>query len=87
MRKNNKSNANTILHGIILPVKWDKNGRAIRISLNTADEKVYMIDFSGPGKELLQYLREMIKIEGMILQKLDGSLNIKVKHYSVLGEI
>ena len=73
------------MRGLVLPAKWDKNGRAMRISLNTPDEKIYMIDYSGPGKELLKYLREMIEIEGKVFQQLDGTLYVKVKKFNVLS--
>ena len=87
MRRKNIKDSTTILHGIILPVKWDKNGKVMRISLNAPDEKVYTIDYSGPGKELLRHIREMIKVEGIILQKLNGSLYVKVKNYNVVSAL
>jgi len=86
MKKKNKNNASEIMRGLVLPAKWDKNGRAMRISLNTTDEKIYMIDYSGPGKELLKYLREMIEIEGKVFQQLDGTFYVKVKKFNVLSE-
>ena len=85
MKNNRKTNSNTILQGVILPTKWDNNGRAMRISLNTRDEKVYTIDYSGPGKELIQHLRETIEIEGKVFRQLDGALYVKVKQFYVLG--
>jgi hypothetical protein len=87
MRKKKKNSASEIMRGLVLPAKWDKNGRAMRISLNTPDEKVYMIDCSGPGKELLKYMREMIEIEGKVFHQLDGTLYVKVKRFKVLSEI
>ena len=63
MKKKSKSNARTILRGIILPAMWDKDGKVKRISLNTQNEHEYMIDYSGRGKELLNHLQETIEIE------------------------
>jgi len=67
-----------------LPNQWDNNGNVKRIALNTHDEKEYIIDFSGQGKELLDHLQKLIEIDGKVLQGLGGSLYIKVNSYNVL---
>ncbi len=84
MKNKNKKSEQTKLHGIVLPNQWDNNGNVKRIALNTHDEKEYIIDFSGQGKELLNHLQEMIEIEGKVLQRLGGSLYVKVSSYNVL---
>ena len=45
MKKKKKADAVSILQGIVLPSKWDKDGRVMRISLNTQDEKEYSIEY------------------------------------------
>lgn len=86
MKSKNKDRAISTLRGVILPAKWDNNGRVMRISINTKDENEYIIDYSGRGKELLSYLREMIEIEGTILQKIGGTMYIKVNNYNLIKE-
>jgi hypothetical protein len=75
-----------ILQGIVLPSKWDKDGRVMRISLNTKDENEYIIDYSGKGKELLNHLRTSIKVEGKVLQRIGGAFYIKVNSFSPINE-
>jgi hypothetical protein len=64
---------------------WDKDGSVKRISLNTPSEHEYMIDYSGKGKELLDHLQEMIEIEGKVIQRMGGTLYIKVNKFNVLN--
>jgi hypothetical protein len=82
----NKEGAFSILRGIVLPSKWDRDGRVMRISLNTHDENEYIIDYSGKGKELLHHLRERIEVEGKILQRIGGAFYIKVNGYHLIPE-
>jgi len=86
MNKKTKKNANSILRGIILPTMWDTNGRVKRISLNTHDENEYMIDYSGRGKELLDHIQETIEIEGKVLQRMGGTLYLKVNNFNIISE-
>lgn len=67
-----------------MPNQWDSNGKIKRIALNTHDEKEYIIDFSGQGKDLLNHLKKMIEVEGKVLQRVGGDLYLKVRSFSVL---
>jgi hypothetical protein len=82
-----KVGALSILQGVVLPSKWDKEGRVMRISLNTQDENEYIIDYSGKGKELLNHLRKRIEVEGKILQRIGGAFYIKVNGYNFINEV
>jgi hypothetical protein len=73
-----------ILRGIILPSQWDKTGKVVRISLNTDDEKEYMIACSGRGRELRNYTRKMIEVDGKVIQQISGDLSIKVDRFNVV---
>jgi hypothetical protein len=85
MKNKNKKSEQSKLQGIVLPNQWDDNGNVKRIALNTHDEKEYIIESSGQGKELLNHLQEMIEIEGKVLQRLGGSLYVRVSSYNVLA--
>jgi hypothetical protein len=84
MMNKNYKNKQSILRGIVLPNQWDSNGKIKRIALNTHDEKEYIIDFSGQGKDLLNHLKKMIEVEGKVLQRVGGDLYLKVRSFSVL---
>ena len=81
----NKKSEQSKLQGIVLPNQWDANGNVERIALNTHDEKEYIIEYSGQGKELLNHLQEMIEIEGKVLRRLSGRLYVKVSNYNILA--
>ena len=85
MKNENKKSEHSKLQGIVLPNQWDNNGNVKQIALNTHDEKEYIIDFSGQGKELLNHLQKMIEIEGKVLRRLSGSLYVKVSNYNILA--
>ena len=87
MKKKKKNDAVSVLQGIVLPSKWDKDGRVMRISLNTLDENEYIIDYSGKGKELVNHLRKRIEVEGKILQRIGGGFYIKVNGYQCINEL
>ena len=87
MQKKDGKNNQSKLCGIVLPIQWDENGNIIRISLNTSDEKAYVIDYSGRGRELLNHLQDMIEVDGKVQQRLGGSLYLKVNNYTVIQEL
>ncbi|MCG6910901.1 MAG: hypothetical protein LJE94_12350 [Deltaproteobacteria bacterium] len=84
MKNKPKKSGSSKLRGIVLPNQWDIDGKIKRIALNTHDEKEYIIDFSGKGKDLLNHLQQMIEVDGKILTRVGGGRYIKVSDYTVL---
>ena len=84
MQNKQKKTNQTILRGIVLPAQWDDEGNVMRIAINTHDEKEYVIDFSGRGKELLGHLKELIEVNGRVRENMGGNPYVKVNHYTVL---
>ena len=84
-KKTNKS-AYASITGIILPVKWNEQGKAARISIHTDNKKEYRVNVSGAGKELLNYTYKTVQIEGKPKEQLSGSLIIDVKRYKIIEE-
>jgi hypothetical protein len=85
IKKTNKSRSASIT-GIILPAKWNDQGKASRISIHTDNKKEYQVNFSGAGKELLNYTYKTVEIEGKPKEQLSGSLTIDVKKYKIIEE-
>jgi hypothetical protein len=85
IKKTNKSRSASIT-GIILPAKWNDQGKASRISIHTDNKKEYQVNFSGAGKELLNYTYKKVEIEGKPKEQLSGSLTIDVKKYKIIEE-
>jgi hypothetical protein len=83
--KTNKS-VNASIIGIVLPAKWNENGKAARISIHTDNKKEYRVNFSGAGKELLNHTYKKVEIEGKPKEQLSGGLTIDVKRYKIIEE-
>ena len=84
MKKEEIINNQTILRGIVLPVQWDETGNVVKISINTYDEKEYLINGDGRGRELFNHLKELVEIQGGIAQKTGSAEWVKVHRYSIL---
>ena len=69
--------------GIIIPSDWDNNGNITDITLQTHDEKTYVIEPSRIGNELYQHIRQSVIVHGKIRQRLDGRTLIRVESYEV----
>jgi hypothetical protein len=85
VKKTNKQ-VNASITGIILPVKWNENGKAARISIHTDNKKEYRVNVSGAGKELLNHTYKRVEIEGKPKEQLSGGLTIDVKRYKIIEE-
>lgn len=85
IKRANKA-GNASITGIILPAKWNEQGKAARISIHTDNKKEYQVNFSGAGKELLNYTYKKVEIEGKPKEQLSGGLTIDVKRYKIIEE-
>ena len=85
IKKTNKS-GNASITGIILPAKWNEQGKAARISIHTDNKKEYQVNFSGAGRELLNHTYKKVEIEGKPKEQLSGGLTIDVKKYKIIEE-
>jgi hypothetical protein len=72
--------------GIILPSKWNEQGKAARIAIHTDDQKEYQIDFSGAGRELLNLTYKKVAVKGNLREQLSGHATLCVRQYQVLEE-
>jgi hypothetical protein len=82
----NKSAAPPIL-GIILPSRWNEKGKPARIAIHTDDKKEYQIDFSGPGKELLNLTYKKVAVQGKLRQQLNGHEILSVRQYQIINDV
>jgi len=64
------------IEGIIVPVRWDKDGNPIAVALATSKEEEFLIDMrSVKAKEILDLLQKKVRISGTIT-KLDNDRKI-----------
>jgi hypothetical protein len=69
------------IEGLIIPNKWDENGNIIGIAIHTDKEEVYVVAHNRMESELLNQLHIKVRIEGKIMQRLDGNKLIHVRNF------
>ena len=72
--------------GIILPSKWNEQGKPARIAIHTDDQKEYQIDFSGAGRELLNLTYKKVAVHGKLREQLNGRAILCVRQYQILTD-
>ena len=81
MEKQNKKADKPIIEGIIIPEKWDDDGKVTGVTIQTNTENVYLVDHTRVGQELLNLIHEKVEAKGKIRERLDGSTLIAVHSY------
>jgi hypothetical protein len=69
------------IEGLIIPNKWDESGKVIEITIHTDKEEVYLVARNRMESELLNQLHVKVRIEGKIMQRLDGNKLIHVRNF------
>ena len=74
--------------GIIMPNRWDNNGRIIEIAIYTGAEEVYGVVPNSLAREIMMNcMHKRIAVQGRITERLDGNMAIAIQKFSVLEEI
>lgn len=84
--KQKKTSAPPPITGIILPSRWDEQGKPARIAIHTDDRKEYQIDFSGAGKELLNLTYKKVAVQGKLREQLNGRAILIVRMYQIIKD-
>ncbi len=85
-KKHKKTPGPPPITGIILPSKWNEQGKPARIALHTDDRKEYEIDFGGAGKELLDLTYKKVAVQGKLRQQLNGRAILSVRQYQIIKD-
>lgn len=73
------------LEGIIIPVKWDADGKVAAIAIATTDERQLLVDENTPtGKELRRFLRAAVKLKGRLYKPAEHEHVIEVQEYHLV---
>ena len=65
--------------GIILANQWDENGNVIGVSVYTDREEIYIVAQTKQIKELVNLIQTKVRVEGKIIEGLDGKKLVYVK--------
>ena len=85
-KKHKNKSAPSPIMGIILPSRWNEQGKAARIAIHTDDQKEYQIDFSGAGKELLNLTYKKVAVQGKLREQLNGRAILSVRKFEIIND-
>lgn len=86
IKKQKKSAGPAPITGIILPSRWNEQGKPARIAIHTDDRKEYEIGFGGAGKELLNLMYKKVAVQGKLRQQLNGREMLSVRQYQIIDD-
>ena len=86
-KKQKRASGPPPITGIILPSKWNEQGKPARISIHTDDRKEYQIDFSGAGKGLLNLTYKKVAVQGKLREQLNGRAILRVRQYQIINDV
>jgi hypothetical protein len=58
-----------LITGLVIPVNWDNHGRAIQLAITTDSFEKYIVADNSLGKELLGFVNDVVKVEGVSFEK------------------
>jgi hypothetical protein len=71
--------------GIVIPVDWDEEGRAIAAGLSTHNEEEYSVENDYKGDELLGYIQKEVKVSGVV-RETNNTKTITISTFKVITE-
>jgi len=72
----------TVVKGVVIPTDWDEHGNVVALAISSNDEKEYIVDNKGKGKDLLGLIRKEVEVRGVITEE-DQRKIIRVSKYSL----
>lgn len=75
------------LKGIIVPAEMNGDFNVISVMISTDNEEDYLIAKESKGGELFKYLREAVRVTGVIRGKWEGMDIIAVDDYEILDHL
>jgi hypothetical protein len=75
------------IEGLVIPNRWNENGEIIGIAIHTDKEEIYIVAHNRMEGELLKQLHIKVRIEGKIMERLDGSKLVHVRSFQPMLNI
>jgi len=70
--------------GVVTPAKWDENDKIVGVSIQTLDEKEYIVKPDKIGKELITFIHNRVEATGSVRKRLDGKQVMKITCYRMI---
>ena len=74
------------IRGLLVPMDWDERGNITEIAVSTYFEEEYLIEKNVRGEALLPFLRQKVKVIGLVRTDERGRKVVKVEEYEVVEE-
>ena len=74
------------IRGLLIPVDWDEKGNITETAVSTYFEEEYRIERNARGEALLPFLRQKVKIIGLVRMDDHGRKVVRVEEYEVIEE-
>ena len=72
-----------MIEGIVVPVKWNENGKVVAIAISTFDEDEYVVSEDGDKvEELFRLLQQQVEVRGKV-QRFKKKKVILVTEYTI----
>ena len=75
-----------MISGIVIPVQWDASGKVITVTIHSNDERVFWVDHTKIGNQLLNLGRAEVEVTGKIRERIDGKTSIGIKSYKIANK-
>jgi len=76
-----KKSKKPMISGIVIPDQWDANGKVITVTIHANDEKVFLVEHTKIGNDLLNLIHKEVEVTGKIRERFDGRTSIGIKSY------
>jgi hypothetical protein len=70
-----------MISGIVIPDQWDATGKVITVGIHANDEKVFLVEHTRIGNDLLNLVHKEVEVTGKIRERFDGKTSIGIKSY------
>jgi len=81
-----QENTLTTVSGTVVAEDWDQNDNIVEVAIETSDGEEYLVEHNGRANELLGLIDQSIVAKGVVGERLDGLMTIKVKRFESLGQ-
>ena len=75
-----------VIRGLLVPVDWDERGNITETAVSTYFEEEYRIERNVRGESLLPFLRQKVKVIGLVRIDKRGRKVVRVEEYEVIEE-
>ena len=74
------------IRGLLVPVDWDERGNITETAVSTYFEEEYLIERNARGEAMLPFLRQKVKVVGLVSMDERGRKVVRVEEYEVIEE-